>query len=95
MNLQSGVAVIVVNKSLRHIEVYLKIDGKIVGGVSSKHKTLAKLQSADKMKQMADMLHKIATDKKVKKAVLQRNGNIYTGQVKMLAEAIREKGITI
>lgn len=95
MNLQSKGSVIFVNKSLKHLEIYLKIDGSIVAGVSTKSKEFSKLSAADKVNLMADKIVQILRKHKIDKVVYNRNGNIYTGKIKMLADAIREKGITI
>lgn len=95
MKLHSKDAIIVVVKSLKHLEVYLNIKGRVVGGVSTKDKDFTKLSGKDKIDLLAQKFHKIAADNKVTSAVFQRNGNIYTGKIKMLADAIREKGIKI
>ncbi len=95
MKLSSKKAVFVVNKSLKHLEVYLQIDNRIVGGVSTKNKEFADLDPKKRIILLAKKIAEVAKTNKIQKAVLHRNGNLYTSNVKLLAEAIREEGITL
>lgn len=95
MRLSSKKAIIVVNKSLKHLEVYLKVDDRIVGGVSTKNKEFAGIDTKKQVKLMAKKIVDISKANKIQSAVLHRNGNVYIGNIKLLAEAIREEGITL
>jgi len=66
--------------------------GKTLVSLSSKS-IADKLKPVDKASLLGKNLAQIAKTKKIKKAVFDRNGYLYHGQVKALADGMREGGI--
>jgi large subunit ribosomal protein L18 len=88
-----------VYRSLSHIYAQLVDDaqGKTVLGVSTRSKELqGKLKTADTIaaaKQVGTLVAEKALALKVERVVFDRNGYLYHGRIKALADAAREKGL--
>ena len=81
-------------------EIYAQLvddaSGKTLLSASSKEKTLAKEKSKSKMdraKLVGTALAKKAVEKGIKEVVFDRNGFLYHGRVKALADGAREAGL--
>ena len=82
-------------RSAKHIYAQL-VDpaGKTLGTVSSRSKALAGEGSkVDAAKRVGQALAELAREKQVEQAVFNRNGFLYHGRVRALAEAAREAGL--
>lgn len=88
-----------VYRSLNHIYAQLIDDaqGRTVVGVSTRSKELqGKLKNADTIaaaQQVGMLVAEKALALKVERVVFDRNGYLYHGRIKALAEAAREKGL--
>jgi large subunit ribosomal protein L18 len=88
-----------VYRSLNHIYAQLFDDaqGRTVVGVSTRSKELhGKLKTADTIaaaQQVVTLVAEKALALKVERVVFDRNGYLYHGRIKALAEAAREKGL--
>lgn len=88
-----------VYRSLNHIYAQLVDDaqGRTVLGVSTRSKELSgKLKTADTIaaaQQVGMLVAEKALALKVERVVFDRNGYLYHGRIKALAEAAREKGL--
>jgi len=88
-----------VYRSLNHIYAQLVDDaqGRTVLGVSTRSKELqGKLKTADTIaaaQQVGRLVAEKALALKVERVVFDRNGYLYPGRIKALAEAAREKGL--
>jgi large subunit ribosomal protein L18 len=88
-----------VYRSLQHIYAQLVDDahGTTILGVSTRAKELqGKLKNADTIeaaKQVGALVAQKAREKNVAAVVFDRNGYIYHGRLKALAEAARENGL--
>ena len=88
-----------VYRSLQHIYAQLVDDvhGKTILGVSTRTKELkGKLKSADTIEaaqQVGALVAQKAREQNVAAVVFDRNGYIYHGRLKALAEAARENGL--
>ena len=87
-------------KSLEHIHVQLIDDvaGKTLVSASSidketKSKISEKMTKTDVSKVVGSAIAERAKLANIKKVVFDRNGNIYHGRVKALADAARENGL--
>jgi large subunit ribosomal protein L18 len=92
----SGNPEVTVFRSAKHIYAQL-IDpetGRTLGTVSSRSKALAgeggKVEAA---KRVGKALAELAREKQIEKAVFNRNGFLFHGRVKALADAAREAGL--
>jgi large subunit ribosomal protein L18 len=98
--LQGGERVqLVVYRSLKHIYAQL-IDpetGRTLGGASTRSKALAEgLGEANKVeaaKRVGKAIAELARARNVERVVFNRNGFLYHGRVKALADAAREAGL--
>ena len=85
-------------RSARHIYAQL-VDpesGKTLGTVSSRSKTVVpdgNGSNVEAAKQVGTALAELAKSKKVERVVFNRNGFLYHGRVKALADAAREAGL--
>lgn len=91
----SGNPQITVFRSAKHIYAQLiDSDGKTLGTVSTRSKAMAgdggKVAAA---KRVGAAVAELARDKKIEKAVFNRNGFLFHGRVKALADAAREAGL--
>jgi len=88
-----------VYRSLHHIYAQLIDDaqGSTVLGVSTRSKELrGKLKTADTIaaaQQVGTLVAEKALALKVERVVFDRNGYLYHGRIKALADAAREKGL--
>jgi large subunit ribosomal protein L18 len=84
---------IVISRSNKNIMAqFVGQDKKTVFTVDSSKLSGTKISQADSVgKQVAEKLNAL----KIKKVIFNRNGFIYHGRVKALADAIRQNGITI
>lgn len=87
-------------RSARHIyaQVVLDSDGRTLAAASTLSRDLkGTLDSDTKMdaaKKVGALIAKICLEKKVEKVVFDRNGYLYHGRVKALADAAREAGLS-
>ncbi len=87
-------------RSARHIYAQVVDDttGKTVAAASTLSKDLrGTFKEDDKIaqaKKVGALVAKICSDKKVEKVVFDRNGYLYHGRVKALADAAREAGLS-
>ncbi|MDR0384229.1 MAG: 50S ribosomal protein L18 [Christensenellaceae bacterium] len=85
-----------VSRSLTHIYAQLIDDEKgvtIVAFNTLMLKTKEKLTKRQEAKQVGLELAKLALVKKIKECVFDRNGFVYTGRIKELADGAREGGL--
>ncbi|HEY6558941.1 MAG TPA: 50S ribosomal protein L18 [Polyangiaceae bacterium] len=86
-------------RSARHIyaQVVDDVDGRTIAAASTLSRDLkGTLESDSKMdaaKKVGALVAKICLEKKVEKVVFDRNGYLYHGRVKALADAAREAGL--
>jgi large subunit ribosomal protein L18 len=86
-------------KSSRHIyaQVVNDVAGQTVAAASTLSRDLKGTLDGDKKmdaaKKVGALIAKICLEKKVEKVVFDRNGYLYHGRVKALAEAAREAGL--
>ena len=97
---RSARARVTVFRSARHIYAQL-IDshsGRTIGSVSSRSKAVvgdAKTGNVEAAKKVGTALAALAREHQIQEAVFNRNGFLYHGRVKALAEAAREAGLQI
>jgi large subunit ribosomal protein L18 len=90
-----------VYRSAKHIYAQLSdpITGRTIGSVSSRSKGLlsdaAKSGNIEAAKQVGKALAGLAKDKQIDRVVFNRNGFLYHGRVKALADAAREAGLAL
>jgi len=89
---------VTVFRSAKHIYAQLINDESPTGsvtiaGVSSKGLKLANGGNVEAAKQVGAKIAEIAKEKNINQVVFDRNGFLYHGRVKALAEAIREVGL--
>ena len=91
---------LVVFRSARHIYAQL-IDsesGRTLGSVSSRSKSIigdARTGNVDAAKKVGAALAALAREHQIQQAVFNRNGFLYHGRVKALADAAREAGLQL
>jgi large subunit ribosomal protein L18 len=90
---------LVIYRSAKHIYAQL-VDpesGRTLGGVSSRSKTVSEGLSAtgnvEAAKRVGKAIAELARTRNVEKVVFNRNGFLYHGRVKALADAAREAGL--
>jgi large subunit ribosomal protein L18 len=86
-------------RSAKHIYAQL-VDsetGRTIGGVSTRSKTVmadvAATGNVEAAKRVGQAVAELARQKQIEKVVFNRNGFLYHGRVKALAEAAREAGL--
>ena len=89
---------VTVFRSARHIYAQLidPISGRTIGTVSSRSKTIvgdAKTGNVEAAKKVGAAIAKLAQQHDIREVVFHRNGFLYHGRVKALAEAAREAGL--
>lgn len=89
---------VTVFRSAKHIYAQLITDENSTGsitiaGVSSKGLGISNGGNVEAAKQVGAKIAEIAKEKNIDKVVFDRNGFLYHGRVKALAEAIRETGL--
>jgi large subunit ribosomal protein L18 len=86
-------------RSGRHVYVQVvnDTDGKTLAAASTLSRdlkgTLSEDRKIDAAKKVGALIAKICLEKKIDKVVFDRNGYLYHGRVKALAEAAREAGL--
>lgn len=86
-------------RSLNNIYVQLvdDINGKTICSVSSVTKdvkgSLGKASKTDKSKEIGKRIAEKAKENNIKKVVFDRNGYLYHGRIKAVADAAREAGL--
>ena len=97
---RSARARVTVFRSARHIYAQL-IDaqsGRTIGSVSSRSKSVVadgKTGNVEAAKKVGAALAALAREHQISEAVFNRNGFLYHGRVKALADAAREAGLRI
>jgi len=91
---------VVVFRSARHIYAQLidSTSGRTLGSVSSRSKAIvgdAKTGNVDAAKKVGAALAALAREHQIQQAVFNRNGFLYHGRVKALADAAREAGLQL
>ena len=91
---------LVVSRSLKHVfaQIVDDVNQKTLIGISSSSKKYASLLKDAKDKKDAariigEEIAKLAAEKKIETVVFDRNGYLYHGRVKNLAEAARKGGL--
>jgi large subunit ribosomal protein L18 len=89
---------VTVFRSAKHIYAQLITDEGLAGsitiaGVSSKGLGISNGGNIEAAKKVGAKIAEIAKEKNIDKVVFDRNGFLYHGRVKALAEAIRETGL--
>ena len=92
--------IVTVYRSSKHIYAQLidTASGKTLGTVSSRQKAVrgdGYTGNVDAAKRVGQALAELAREKQVQQAVLNRNGFLYHGRVKALADAAREAGLRL
>jgi len=88
-----------VYRSGRHIyaQVVLDSEGRTLAAASTLSRdlkgTLEEDDKSDAARKVGALIAKICLEKKIDKVVFDRNGYLYHGRVKALAEAAREAGL--
>lgn len=86
-------------RSGKHIyaQVVDDVDGKTLAAASTLSKdlegALGEATKSDGAKKVGALIAKICIERKIEKVVFDRNGYLYHGRVKALAEAAREAGL--
>ena len=86
-------------RSGRHVyaQVVNDVDGKTLAAASTLSRdlkgTLGEDRKTDAAKKVGALIAKICLEKKIEKVVFDRNGYLYHGRVRALAEAAREAGL--
>jgi large subunit ribosomal protein L18 len=89
---------VVVFRTAKHIYAQLvdPNDGKTIGGVSTRSESLrgdGATGNVAAAKRVGAALAALAAEKQIERVVFNRNGFLYHGRVKALAEAAREAGL--
>ena len=86
-------------RSAKHIYAQLiDVDGKTLATVSTRSKDLSGAGNGgnvDAAKRVGQKVAEVAREKQIEKVVFNRNGFLYHGRVKALAEAAREAGLQL
>jgi large subunit ribosomal protein L18 len=91
---------VTVFRSARHIYAQLidPISGRTIGSVSTRSKAIvgdAKTGNVEAAKKVGAALAALAREHQIQEVVFNRNGFLYHGRVKALAEAAREAGLQL
>ncbi|HTO55654.1 MAG TPA: 50S ribosomal protein L18 [Myxococcota bacterium] len=87
-------------RSSKHIyaQIVDPISGKTLSGVSTRspglRDGLESTKDVEAAKKVGTAIAKLALEKEIKQVSFNRNGFVYTGRVKALADAAREAGLT-
>ena len=97
---RSARARVTVFRSARHIYAQLieANSGRTIGSVSSRSKAIVgdgKTGNVEAAKKVGAALAALAREHQIQEAVFNRNGFLYHGRVKALADAAREAGLRI
>ncbi len=85
-------------RSARHIYAQLvdPATGRTIAGVSTRTPAIRDGETGDKVaaaKQVGKAIAELARERQIEEVVFNRNGFLYHGRVKALAEAARESGL--
>ena len=84
------------NKNL-YVQFIDDVAGKTICGISTHAADFKKSKkngaTVEGAKELGKLAAKTAADKKIKKVVFDRGGNLYHGRIKALAESCREGGL--
>ena len=84
-------------RSARHIYAQLvDVDGRTIGSVSTRTKSIAgsgATGNVESAKRVGKAIAELARAHQIEKVVFNRNGFLYHGRVKALADAAREAGL--
>ncbi len=86
-------------RSAKHIYAQIVVDstGSTILAASSLSpeikEELAKLKKSEAAKKVGELLGRKAAEKNIRKVVFDRNGFLYHGRIKALAEGARESGL--
>lgn len=90
---------LVVYRTARHIYAQLQdpVSGRTIGAASTRSKEvssgLAATGNVEAAKKVGEAIAKVAQQNQIEAVVFNRNGFLYHGRVKALAEAAREAGL--
>ena len=84
------------NKQI-YVQLVDDLSGKTLASASSKEKEIAsqKVNKSEQAKLVGKRIAEIAKEKGIETVVFDRNGYLYHGRVKNLADAARESGLKI
>ena len=84
------------NKQI-YVQLVDDVTGATLGSASSKEKEIAskKVNKIEQAKLVGKRIAEIAKEKGIKTVVFDRNGYLYHGRVKNLADAARESGLKL
>ena len=84
------------NKQI-YVQLVDDLTGKTLGAASSKEKDIAsqKVNKIDQAKLVGKRIAEVAKEKGIETVVFDRNGYLYHGRVKNLADAARESGLKL
>ncbi|MCK4992141.1 MAG: 50S ribosomal protein L18 [Bacteroidales bacterium] len=84
------------NKQI-YVQLVDDVTGETLGSASSKEKEIAskKVNKIDQAKLVGKRIAEIAKEKGIETVVFDRNGYLYHGRVKNLADAARESGLKL
>ena len=84
------------NKQI-YVQLVDDLSGKTLGAASSKEKEIAsqKVNKIDQAKLVGKRIAEVAKEKGIDNVVFDRNGYLYHGRVKNLAEAARKSGLKL
>ena len=84
------------NKQI-YVQLVDDVTGETLGSASSKEKEIAskKVNKIDQAKLVGKRIAEIAKEKGIKTVVFDRNGYLFHGRVKKLADAARESGLKL
>ncbi|MCR9142362.1 MAG: 50S ribosomal protein L18 [bacterium] len=87
---------LVINRTNRYLAVQIVDDetGKTLCSAATNEKSFSsKGKNKESAKALGELIASRASEKGVKKVVLDRRGNLYHGKIAAFAEAAREKGL--
>jgi large subunit ribosomal protein L18 len=92
--------VVTVYRSARHIyaQIIDPATGRTLGSVSTRQEALRSAGpggNVEAAKRVGKALAELARDRQIERVVLNRNGFLYHGRVKALADAAREAGLKL
>jgi large subunit ribosomal protein L18 len=90
-----------VYRSSKHIyaQIVDPLSGKTLSGVSTRspgvREGLESTKDVEAAKRVGTAIAKLALEKEIRSVTFNRNGFVFTGRVKALADAAREAGLTL
>lgn len=77
------------------VQVIDDVAGKTICGLTEKHLKDSTKKGVEKAKELGLAIAKMALEKKIKQVVFDRGSYAYHGNVKAVAEGVREGGLTV